>query len=140
MIIFTEDLKTFVPEIDKQHKELIDLLNNLVAMGPRLQDKEAAEEALEFLGNYIAKHFNEEEKLMAETGYTKLDWHLNWHAGYIKKYEGLVEEYENNGPSGEFTQILNDFIIKWIIRHIQNVDVELGKHITAYFKANPRRK
>jgi hemerythrin len=140
MIEFTDDLRTYVPEIDKQHKALIDILNALNARGAKLHDKAKTEKALQFLGRYIVIHFTAEEKIMIETGYTEYDWHHTWHHGYIKKYESLKEEYENSGPSEEYTYILNEFIIKWIVKHIQNVDRVLGKHILAYRKAYEYRK
>ena len=140
MLEFTAELKLYVPEIDEQHKKLIDMINDFEALGDKLHDKAVTEKALDFLGKYVAAHFSTEERYMRETGYPDYDWHHNWHDGFIKKYASLQEEYAKNGPSEHFTQMLNKFVINWIFKHIQNVDTNLGKHIVAYYKANPRRK
>jgi hemerythrin len=89
---------------------------------------------LKFLGEYIVTHFTYEEKLMSESGYHKYDWHKNWHEGYILKYEDLKNEYAQNGISEEFVYILNEFIVKWIVRHIQKVDIEFSVFYKEYTK------
>ncbi|MCL1981641.1 MAG: hemerythrin family protein [Clostridiales bacterium] len=132
MIAFTKDLKTYVPSIDEQHKELIDLLNNVEIMGTAAHTKEETEKALDFLGAYIERHLSHEEELMAEYGYPEYAWHVTWHEGYIGQFKSLKGEYARNGPSPNFTHILTDFLMKWIITHIRNVDADLGQYIRGH--------
>ncbi|MCL2853568.1 MAG: hypothetical protein FWE20_11180 [Defluviitaleaceae bacterium] len=40
-------------------------------------------------------------------------------------------EYLKNGPSTQLTLRINKSIIEWIVKHIKNVDVDLGKHINS---------
>ena len=134
MIAITPDLLTYVKVIDEQHEELINLINAVEAAGTAANTKEETDKALNFLGAYIVEHFTHEEGLMLQTDYPQYEWHSTWHKGYVSKFNNLKEEYDNNGPSEEFTNILNEFIIKWIVTHIRNVDVDLGKHINAHKK------
>ena len=131
MIIITPDLLTQVPEIDEQHKELIELINKAETIGREMLTKEEIESTLNFLGAYIRKHFADEEALMLKSGYAKYEWHCAWHQGYIAEFNNLKAEYARNGPSKAFTEILNKSIIRWIVKHIQTVDVVLGQHINA---------
>ena len=131
MIAVTPDLLTHVKEIDEQHEKLFDLINAVEAAGNESYTKEETEKALNFLSAYIIEHFSREEELMRKSDYPEYEWHATWHQGYISKSKSLKEEYDKNGPSEEFTNILQEFIIKWIVTHIRNVDVDLGKHINS---------
>ena len=136
MIAFTEDLMMNVNSLDKQHEELINLLNNveLIGTSEHANAKEETEKALEFLGQYIEKHLSYEEELMLEYDYPEYPWHVTWHEGYIGQFRNLKGEYAKNGPSKEFTHILTNFLMKWIITHIRNVDSDFGRFI----KEHPR--
>ena len=129
MIVFTPDLKTNIPKIDEQHKELINLINAFEEIEEGTHTRKDVENALKFLGDYITKHFTYEESLMDRSDYPKTEWHKNWHEGYILKYQDLKNEYVQNGMSEHFIYILNEFIVKWIVRHIQKVDTELNTYI-----------
>ena len=134
MISVTSDLLTYVPQIDAQHKELFELINKaeVTAMSAEnANSKEETENALKFLGEYIIKHFGDEEQLMLKSGYPKYEWHRTWHQWYISEFDGLKAEYAKNGPSKEFTEILNKSVIRWIVKHIKTVDVVLGQHINS---------
>ena len=126
---FTPDLLTNVEFIDNQHKELFKRINDVVALGVKSISKEETEKTLNFLSSYIVKHFNDEEALQRQVGYPKNEWHRSQHQFYISECNKLKAEYSANGPSAQFTLLLNKSIIEWIVKHIKNVDVDLGRHI-----------
>ena len=134
MIKLTSEYLTKIKTIDEQHKELVDILNSVESMGKQSADKEEEQEeikaetekTLDFLNKYVFTHFSNEEAMMRQYEYPEYDWHRTWHQGYIAKVRELMKEYKQNGPSHEFTYILDEFVIKWILKHIQNVDVKLG--------------
>ena len=66
---------------------------------------------------------------MEKSGYPEYEWHVTWHNGYIAQLKSLKEEFLENGVSEEFICILDDFITKWALRHIRNVDVALGNYL-----------
>ena len=129
MIVFTSELKTNIEKIDEQHKELINRINAFEAIKEDSHTDQDIESTLKFLGDYIVKHFTYEERLMEKSDYPKYEWHVNWHQGYVLKYEDLKKEYYENGISENFIYILDEFIVKWIVRHIQKVDTELSAYI-----------
>ena len=129
MYKITNDMKTNVELIDKQHEELFSRINEVVSMSTKAASKEETEKTLKFLGDYIVRHFSDEESLQRKHGYPKYEWHRQQHQNFVKAFNDLKQEYRNNGPSVQYTMQLNKSIIEWIVKHIKTVDVELGKHI-----------
>ena len=129
MIILTSDLITHVKEIDEQHVELFNCINAVSTVVTMDTVQEQAKKTLEFLGSYIVKHFNDEEILQQKCNYPKHKWHHEMHRWYIAEFNKMNEEYNKNGPSVEFIELLNESIINWIIKHISTVDVSLGEYI-----------
>ena len=129
MIILSKDMEVGVEKIDKQHKELINRLNAVVSMGLKAISKEETQKTLDLLGDYIVKHFTDEEVLQRQSGYPKYEWHRVQHQIYINEFKKLKAEFAANGYSPKFTLDLNSSIIGWIVKHIKSVDVELGKYL-----------
>ena len=129
MILLASDLMTNVAEIDEQHQELFNHINSVAKIATIAMVKEKAEQTLDFLGRYIETHFDYEEELQQKYNYPKYNWHREMHRWYIAEFHRLKNEYNENGPSIEFVELLDESIINWIIKHIGNVDVALGKYI-----------
>ena len=83
-----EHFVTGIPEIDKQHYHLVDLINqfgNLLAENDvQMQD---VNHILVELEDYALYHFQEEEKFIAETGVDArfLNRHIGSHKGFLGK-------------------------------------------------------
>ncbi len=131
MITLTNDMTVGVPKVDAQHRELINRLNAVISLGAKAVTKEETQKTLDFLGEYIVKHFGDEEVLQKQSGYPKYDWHRAQHQLYIAEFQKLKREFIANGISAKFTLDLNNSIINWIVRHIKTVDVEFGKYYLA---------
>jgi hemerythrin len=116
-----------VPKIDAQHKELVDRLNAVTSLGAKSVSKEETQKTIDLLGDYIVKHFRDEEVLQQQSGYPKYEWHKGQHQIYINEFQKLKQEFITNGISARFTLDLNNSIVNWIVRHIKSVDVEFGK-------------
>ena len=127
MITLTKDMLVGVPKIDAQHEELIDRLNKVTSMGAKSVSKEETQKTIDLLGEYIVKHFGDEEVLQKQSGYPKYEWHKGQHQIYVGEFQKLKREFASNGISAKFTLDLNNSIINWIVRHIKSVDVEFGK-------------
>ena len=126
-ISISDSMKTNVPEIDAQHKELIDRINAVISMGVDAFTIEETQKTVEFLGEYIIKHFSYEEKMQEKCGYPDLEIHKKLHKQFIFNFELMKKELVENGPTYAFAQTLNNSIVGWIIRHIKTVDVDFGK-------------
>lgn len=129
MLKLDKDMETGVKKIDDQHRELIARVNAVNALGAKSVSKEETMKTLTFLGDYIEKHFRDEEELQRKSNYDKYEWHRGQHQHYIGEFKKLKQEFEKNGPSAKFTLDLNNSIVTWIVRHIKTVDKELSKYL-----------
>jgi len=128
MITLTKDMETGISKIDAQHKELVDRINAVTAMGTKSISNDETKKTLDLLGAYIIKHFNDEEALQKQSGYPKYEQHCQQHKLYIVEFEKLKKEFAQNGHSAKFTLDLSNSIISWIVRHIKSVDADFGKY------------
>jgi len=128
MITLTKEMETGVEKIDNQHRELIERINDLLSMGTKSISKEETEKTLVILGDYIVKHFNDEEAMQKQSGYPEYDSHKELHQIYFAEFHRLEKEFIENGPSMKFTLDVNNSIIGWIVRHIKTADCEFGKY------------
>ncbi|MDR2942758.1 MAG: bacteriohemerythrin [Treponema sp.] len=131
MISLTKDMETGVEKIDLQHKELINRINSLVAIGERAASKEETQKTIDYLGEYVVKHFSDEEELQVKSKYPKYPEHKKLHTSFIDDYTKLQKEFAENGNSMDFTMKLNNSLIVWIVKHIKGNDTEFGR----YYKA-----
>ena len=128
---FTSNMVTNVELIDEQHKTLFNHIDLVEAMGKTPLDKEKAMETIGFLGDYIEKHFGDEEELQRNSRYSRYKEHHKLHKWYIGEYRKLRAEYDRNGYSEYFAHILNESIVDWYAKHVLVEDIALGKHLGA---------
>ena len=132
MLELTRDMLVGVPKIDEQHRELIKMLNTAQSLGIKAFSISETKKTLDFLGDYVVKHFNDEEALQRQSGYPKYDWHKTQHRNFIDEFTRLKQEFAANGASAKFTLNLNKSVIDWVIRHIKSADKEFG----AYYQSH----
>ncbi|MCL2558549.1 MAG: hemerythrin family protein [Treponema sp.] len=128
---FTPDLVIGVSHIDGQHKELIKRINSVLAVGTGSANKEETERLINFLGEYVVKHFADEEELQKSSGFPQYEWHRGQHKEYLEEFKKLKDEYVKNGLTPGFTNALNNSVIAWVVRHIQTADKELGEFVNS---------
>ena len=128
MITLSKDMEVGVAKIDEQHKELIGRINDVTAMGAKSVSKEETQKTIDLLGEYIVKHFRDEEMLQVQCGYPKREWHHGQHQIFQNAYLDIKREFAETGPSAKFTLDMSQKIIDWIVRHIKSADVEFGRY------------
>ncbi len=136
MVSLTNDMLIGIPKIDEQHKELIEMLNFASSAGSRAFSAEETKKTLDFLGDYVVKHFADEETLQKQSGYPKYSMHKVLHADFVKEFLKFKKEFSVSGASAKFTLALNKTIIEWVVKHIKSADAEFGK----YYKAQAATK
>jgi hemerythrin len=131
MLSLLKDMETGVEKIDMQHRELIDRINNLLAVSAKAISEEETQKTIDYLGEYVVKHFGDEEELQINSKYPKYPEHKEKHTLFVNDFVNLKNEFAGNCNSMEFTMKLNSSLINWIVKHIKGDDVEFGK----YYKA-----
>jgi hemerythrin len=128
MFQFTDDMKTGIQHVDDQHRQLVDLVNQASSLGVSNPDKAEMKTCLDFLGEYVVKHFGDEEKLQQESSYPDFPRHQKIHEDFVQTFKTMYADFEANGPSSNLSFALSNTVTNWLIAHIKVEDVKFGKH------------
>ncbi|MBN1305005.1 MAG: hemerythrin family protein [Anaerolineales bacterium] len=128
MISWDESMTTGLPEIDKQHKLLIEKFNEfsdvLAAMG-KAGSREAAGAVLDFLQFYALWHFEQEEKYMEKYNCPTARENKKDHAYFREVFGQFYYQWQHTDMNLELVQKTYDELQAWIVNHIMKVDVAL---------------
>ncbi len=127
LIEWNKELELGIPEIDKQHKKLVDMLNNFYTELEEGHKREAAEHFLKELEEYLSYHLDYEENYMEEIGFPELENHKKAHEMFKKIF---IEEKERylNGDEKALREIIA-FAFSWLFSHIMKTDRKYAKYI-----------
>ncbi|MFA6514366.1 MAG: bacteriohemerythrin [Patescibacteria group bacterium] len=132
IINWTEEYSVGVAELDKQHQQLINIINQLYALyADKKFDKINVEPIFKELLDYADYHFSTEEHYFNLYNYANKEQHFALHESYRQKIIGLKKEYDSNNSEKTLFAI-NNYLNDWWTWHINNVD----KEYVAYFNAN----
>jgi diguanylate cyclase (GGDEF)-like protein/hemerythrin-like metal-binding protein len=112
-LIWNEAYECGEPTIDRQHRELFDLSNALFAASFEAESSpEAFAAALERLLAHIARHFVDEEILLAERGYEDLEAHRSAHARLLARAAELKASAEaGKATLGDLVEFLANEVV-----------------------------
>ena len=128
-ILWTEAMSSGISSMDMQHKELLRILNSIQQSISTGEDAKAFTDALSRLKGYATYHFAYEERLMHNHGFPRREEHVKLHRYFVDK----VATFQKDAPEnvGERLPEIQDFLLHWLVEHIQNMDKELGAHLAA---------
>lgn len=118
-----EDYGTNVDICDTQHQELfsrVNALNDAVGNG----DRDKIGDCLDYLIDYVVEHFQTEERLMEQRGYSGLDQHRKEHANLISTCTDLQGKFHSN--EADIEEGTMSFIKNWLDHHIPQIDKSYG--------------
>ncbi|MDX1432705.1 MAG: bacteriohemerythrin [Gammaproteobacteria bacterium] len=116
-----------VPAVDAEHRELIELINELHA---GLEGEDARMSTADFLGEIharIAAHFALEEKIMREHNYDQLADHKADHERLLDEIRDLMDAYED-GHYVDFERLSRD-LDRWFTEHFKTKDARLHRRL-----------
>lgn len=122
-------LETGNEEIDAQHKSMFITLNNLIEAHEQGKAPAEIQKTLEFLVEYILKHFADEEKLQEKCGYPYINEHKNIHADLSHKVANLLKELDSEGYSNKFVEKTIYLMTDWLKNHIKGDDFKLAAYL-----------
>lgn len=128
--VFDDSLVTGNEMIDTQHKELIERINKLLILCENEKPmKREAVETLDYLCDYTEFHFGQEEKLQEEIQYPGLAEHKKKHEELRQVVQDLKEMLEEQeGPTNEFVEKVNENVTKWLYHHIKGFDRSVAEY------------
>jgi hemerythrin-like metal-binding protein len=116
LIEWSEALSVGIPSIDEQHRELVDIINDLHGAMLRREAREALAEIFERLAEYTERHFAHEEMLFDQFGYEGASAHKTQHSMLIAKVNELRGQFESGRVT--VTMEVMEFLRDWLRNHI----------------------
>jgi hemerythrin len=127
-IPWTDSLAVGIPEIDQQHQELFLRLERLLH-GIVGGEREEVGRLLEFLSDYVVRHFGAEERWMMQSGYPDYPRHKAEHDRFMQDFLRMQVEFEQKGPTVLMGMRVNNWVAAWLRQHIIDVDMALGRFL-----------
>lgn len=120
LIIWNENLSVDISVIDRQHQQLVDMINDLHNAMLQGKGQHILGKILNGLNDYTAEHFATEEKLFAQFNYPETADHIREHAHFINKLNEF-KAIHTKGSEGTSIELI-DFLSNWLATHILEVD------------------
>jgi len=120
-----------IKEIDRQHKMLVELINQLHISAVHEVGIETLTELLNHLAEYTVFHFDYEERLLESNNWPDMVDHKKRHKVFtnqIFEYQAKLKEIGHLSVIGKDAL---DFLKKWLMEHIVKVDKEYGSFLNA---------
>jgi len=112
--------------LNKQHKKIIELLNQLSADTDETISTETFYFKFKELQPYLKQHLKYEERLLEDIGYAGIEAHKEVHASYLGDMAKYMKFAEANAPDQRSEIKL--FLFDWWRSHILEEDMQYKKH------------
>jgi hemerythrin len=132
-IVWDESLAINIPLIDSQHKQLIQMINELSQAIEQKKSHEILDLLFARLITYTQTHFAAEEELMRLARYNNLDTHKSMHSHFTQKVLAHYREYKVGKKAVD--KAVLDMLINWLLTHIKTADIKLRGIIELQQKA-----
>jgi len=119
-ILWTDDLNTGIDVIDKQHRRIVDYINDL-ELAKAKQDREVVGKVLEELVDYTLSHFAFEESLQEEAGYKYCKPHKKVHDLFVRRVNEYLERFR---LGDDIVDEIHHMLTSWLINHIRRDDAD----------------
>ena len=116
-----------IESIDKQHRKLLNLINNLQTAVYFSTGEQFEHEALDALVDYTRTHFTYEEALMEQHAYPDYESHRQQHEKMIAKVEAVLAEYQQDRDTAMKKATV--FLREWLINHINGTDKQYSSFL-----------
>ena len=109
-----------IKEIDQQHQQLFDMINELAEAIEGNPAEDAFHAIADGLVSYIDVHFSFEESCFDEFGYPDAPKHRKEHARFVQRVLEFMDGFEQ-GNKNTSTRMMK-FLSDWLTTHIKGSD------------------
>ncbi|MGN0160802.1 MAG: bacteriohemerythrin [Lachnospiraceae bacterium] len=128
MYQFTEDCMIGIKEIDDEHKNLFQMLNEVMQLIKEGSTAASIRRDLILkLKEYAGTHFAHEEAYMEKIKDAELPRQKKEHAQFIEKIESFRISESTDEQDAQVVNELLSFMAQWLYRHILGSDTMIGK-------------
>ncbi len=132
-MIWKDQYKIGVKEIDEQHEELFNRLNTflkIVKNDQPLEEKmDKIEETFAFMEEYVDVHFTAEEAIQKKVGYPGYEAHHKIHEKFEKDILDFKKEFEQDKYNEDLIMAFSGRVLTWLINHVTGEDQNIAKYI-----------
>lgn len=125
-LTWDSSLSVGIDSIDNQHKELLNCIEQLLISIEDGKSNDEVIKTLDFLEEYVVKHFNEEEEIQSKTNYPLLDIQHRQHENFKSDLKEFRRVFETHGVSTVLALNIQQNLADWVKNHIMNLDKDLG--------------
>ncbi len=131
--IWDQCFVTGLPDIDTQHRRLVEITNqlgSLVTQGSNVSHDDMTA-VVQSLSAYARFHFHEEESMMQHAGLDNLqiNRHHQDHVNFLMDVEKMYAEVSIGKP--DTPRLIFEFLTNWLVYHILGVDMFMARQVSA---------
>ena len=119
-------LETGYKDIDDQHRELLAAMSSYFEKYKMGIDRDGLVETMNYLVEYVKRHFSTEEHIMTLTDYADIDRHKKAHREMTETLVVLYRRLINGADIDDISSSLLDYLQDWFISHLNNYDKKLA--------------
>lgn len=125
LIQWKKEYSIDIPQLDKQHKRIITIVNKLLVQQVERGGAEKIGEILDELQEYIGKHFKAEEAYILDEGLPGYAEQREQHNQFIHRFFEVRKEFAMNGRVTSVN--LFNFVWDWFSQHMLKLDKQLSR-------------
>lgn len=122
LITWQDSYSVGVGAIDRDHRLIIDLVNQLHDAQETAQSRDVVTSVLNILCEYVERHFAVEEDAMARGGYPHVDQHRREHHHLNQRVQEMRQLYADGEYAAVGPEMLM-FLTHWLSSHILGADM-----------------
>ncbi len=123
LLEWKQEYSVGVAAMDDEHREMMDLINDIYAKLASDPDADQVDECLGDIYNTISLHFALEEKLMRNNRYSEYAAHKDDHEVLLDQIRDLMDDYHDDPQSGSGR--LAEGLADWFVAHFSTFDARL---------------
>lgn len=128
MYQFTEDCMIGIAQIDEEHRQLFQMINEATALAQGGGDAgTVGSSLLRKLKEYAQTHFAHEESYMEQINDTELAVQKREHTAFVEKIDSYADTDWSAAGSAQVLNELLVFMARWLYCHILGSDIMIGK-------------
>ena len=142
LIEWTDEMSVGLPELDDDHKLIIETINQLDASAGDAAQQDVVRQHLMRLRRYAEVHFAREENVMAACAFPALEIQKKEHQGFVKCIQEATQRFDAKpAESAEIiSQELLGFLRDWLRHHILIEDMAYRPFVENSAKAKKAAK
>ena len=124
LIQWSPELEVNVEAIDREHRRLVEMLNEMYEAIVAVKGQELMGEITHRMLNYAYEHFSHEEKMMTGVAYPGMLRHKGEHQAFMEKARSVADSM----AKGDFVSSVDilKFLKNWLVDHILKIDKDFA--------------